>query len=323
MWYVRTFHYVIKKKKQDQWTSPLNYGEYQRPKFATWVWCLRQRRLNETCGLTRCEILCRRDAENNVCCWNILSQGKKYQSLPILPPKTPTTDWGVSPPRFLLGNPWVCWASFLRWGVTYGNVTVSSWKDTLHSLHWWDDGFPTVIQMEPHWPALSLSTPAPPRGHTQLGLSCTQRMDQSCWLFRPGSQLYFFLAPSPWLLCGFSCSQVTWMWEAPAQQAILCATGFLALGLLSSTLPVCLWPIIETNKSLPKLTDACSYSLPPIRTTLSNGNDGSRQVSRPSKTVPTGPRVQAVYSLTLSCDDIISWHRFQVSLMVRPQHFSC
>lgn len=27
-------------------------------------------------------------------------------------------------------------ASFQRWGVTYSNVNVSSWKDTLHRLHW-------------------------------------------------------------------------------------------------------------------------------------------------------------------------------------------
>lgn len=80
----------------------------------------------------------------------------------------------------------------------------------------------------------------------QLGLGCTQRMVQSRWLFRPGSQLYFLQALSPWLLCGFSCSQVTWMWEAPAQQAILCATGFLALGPLSSTLPVC--PVTNHRK---------------------------------------------------------------------------
>lgn len=129
-------------------------------------------------------------------------------------------------------------ASFLRWGVTYRNVNVSSRKDTLHRLHWvgrWlshshTDGAPLTCSVSIY------SSPFPRPHAIRAELHTVDGPEQLN--IRPGSHLYSLRAPSPWLLCGFSCSHVTWLWKVPAQQATLCA-GFLALGLLSSILPVC------------------------------------------------------------------------------------
>lgn len=141
------------------------------------------------------------------------------------------------PPKFTLGDQWVCWGSLQRRGATYRTMDASSQKATVRRSN---DGFPITAQVEPHCPALFLSLLQPLSGPHSVRAKLTHSrwlgaagyLDESLKGISGGLHHTGHLVASP-VPVPLGCGR--FLLNMP--KAVLSVTGYLALGLLSSPLP--------------------------------------------------------------------------------------